>query len=283
MVIDAHVHCAFFKDICGDPERVQFRRDQYGLHKTGPADIKQTLTVMDFAKVDKSILLPLDLTTLSGGTLVSNQEVHKLVELMPDRFIGFASMDPLRSDALEELEYAFKELKLSGLKLNLSRLKLYPMDKQLLPIYDLCLKYNKPVMFHAGLSWEPDAPARFGRPIEYEDLAIEHPDLRFCLAHFGWPWVDETVMMMIKYPNVYTDTSLLYLDSPQRFFDQLFMKNMGPTWIENNFLEQVMFGSNAPRFRPARIREGLESLLLRESSLDKILGENAEKFLGWRE
>lgn len=177
-------------------------------------------------------------------------------------------------------EYAFKDLQLAGLKLNLSRLKLYPMDKRLTPIYDLCVKYNRPVMFHAGLSWEPNAPSRYGRPIEYEDLAMAYPTLRFCLAHFGWPWVDETVMLMIKFPNVYTDTSLLYMDSPKRFFDQIFMKKMGPTWIEHNFLEQVMFGSNAPRFRPARIREGVESLPMRKGSMEKILGLNAEKFLG---
>ncbi|HHY71120.1 MAG TPA: amidohydrolase [Thermoanaerobacterales bacterium] len=280
MIIDVHVHCAFFKDICEDSGRVQFRRNEYALHKTGPADMEQTLTVMDFAKIDKSILLPLDLTTVSGDTLVSNQEVHKLVNLQPDRFIGFASVDPYRPDASEVTEYAFKDLRLTGLKLNLSRLKLYPMDKRLTPLYDLCIKYNRPIMFHAGLSWEPNAPARYGRPIEYEDLAMAYPTLRFCLAHFGWPWVDETVMLMIKFPNVYTDTSLLYLDSPKRFFDQIFMKNMGPTWIEHNFLEQVMFGSNAPRFRPARIREGVESLPMRKGSMEKILGLNAEKFLG---
>lgn len=83
MIIDVHVHCAFFKDICEDSGRVQFRRNEYALHKTGPADMEQTLTVMDFAKIDKSILLPLDLTTISGDTLVSNQEVHKLVNLQP--------------------------------------------------------------------------------------------------------------------------------------------------------------------------------------------------------
>lgn len=282
MVIDSHVHCAFFRDICDSQETVQFRRDQYALHKTGPADLEQTLTVMDFAKIDRSILLPLDLTTVSGGTLVSNQEIQKLVSLRPERFIGFASVDPLRSDAAEELEYAFRELKLQGLKLNLSRLKMYPTDLSLLPLYELCLKYNRPVIFHSGLSWEPDAPSRYGRPIEYEEVAIAYPELRFCLAHFGWPWVEETVMLMIKFPNVYTDTSLLYMDSPRSFFDQLFLKNMGPTWMEHNFMEQVMFGSNAPRFRPARIREGLESLPLKENSMEMLLGLNAEKFLGWR-
>ena len=109
---------------------MQFRRNEYALHKTGPADMEQTLTVMDFAKIDKSILLPLDLTTVSSDTLVSNQEVHKLVNLQPDRFIGFASVDPYRP-MLRGDRICLKDLRLTGLKLNLSRLKLYPMDKRL--------------------------------------------------------------------------------------------------------------------------------------------------------
>lgn len=282
MVIDIHTHCAFFKDICEDPAKVELRRKEYGLYKTSPTEIKQIINMMDLAKIDKSILLPLDLTTICGETLVSNEEVYKVVKVQPDRFIGFASTDPFLPNASEILEYAFKDLKLEGLKLNLSRLKLYPMDERLTGLYNLCVKYNRPIIFHSGLSWEPNAPSRYARPIEYEEVALNYPELRISLAHFGWPWIDETIMLLIRFPNVFTDTSLLYLDSPFQFFDQIFMKNMGPTWIEHNFLDKVMFGSNLPRFRPARLREGLESLPLDKKSLEKILGTNAEKFLGWR-
>ena len=41
-----------------------------------------------------------------------------------------------------------------------------------------------------------------------------------------------------------------------------------------------LFGSNNPRFRPARIKRGLESLPFSAETMAKILGLNAEKFLG---
>ena len=60
------------------------------------------------------------------------------------------------TDALEVLDHAFKDQKLSGLKLNPSKQAFYPDDPMMDPIYKKCLEYNKPIMFHAGMSWEPD-------------------------------------------------------------------------------------------------------------------------------
>jgi predicted TIM-barrel fold metal-dependent hydrolase len=280
MVIDVHTHPCFFDIICEDKERVQTRRSQYGLYKSNPVSMENMITVMDHAGIDKTVLLPLDLTTVSGMEVISNEEIKKIVDLYPDRYIGFASADPHRNDALEHLEYAFKELKLSGLKLNLSRLEMMPYESGLNGIYDLCIKYNKPIMFHSGLSMEPEAPTKYAKPSEYEAVAIKYPELRFCLAHFGWPWIDETLMMILKYPNVYTDTSLLYMDSPKALYEQLFLKNMGPMWIDRNFNHKVMFGSNHPRFRAVRLKDGIESLPMHKKTMQRILGLNAVKFLG---
>lgn len=279
MIIDAHVHPAFFQNICPDTDTLARRRAEYGLYKTGIADMEQTLTTMDFGGVDKSILLPLDLTSVEGSPLVSNEEIAAIVAVQPTRFIGFASVDPNRPDAAAVLRHAFETLGLSGLKLHLSRLGLAPDDERVLPLYEICLAYNKPVIFHAGMSWEPNSPSALSRPILFEPVAIRYPALRMCLAHFGWPWVDEVVMLMLKYPNVYTDTALLYMDSPKDFYGQLFTKNMGPLWIERNLATQVMFGSNAPRFRPARLKDGLLSLGFSPATLKKILGGNAIRFI----
>jgi len=255
------------------------RRQRYGLYKTSPCPLEHTLAVMDHAGIDKSVLLPLDLTTITGEVVISNDEVRTLVSLAPDRFVGFASVDPHRKDAAVELVRCFEDLGLSGLKLNPSSQRFHPGDAIMAPIYELCVKYDKPILFHSGLSWEPNAPAKYARPLEFEDVALEYPELRICLAHFGWPWIEETVMLLIKYPNVFTDTSLLYLDSPKDFYEQLFKKNMGPLWVDRNFADKVLFGSNAPRFRPVRLREGLEKVGFKPRTLEKILGLNAVHFL----
>ena len=280
MIIDIHVHPIYFDAICGDRSREQLRSAQFGIYKQSPYTLEEVLVEMDYGGIDKAVLLAEDLTTQAGDTIVSNAEIQKIVELQPDQFYGFASVDPYRQDAVQVLDDAFKHQGLAGLKLNPSKQRFFPADDLLKPIYRKCLDYNKPLLFHAGMSWEPNAPARYSQPVNFEDVAISYPELRICLAHFGWPWVSETVMLMLKYPNIYTDTSFLYLDSPKEFYEQIFTRTMGPHWLDNNFNDQMLFGSNTPRFRAFKLKAGLEALDLRQSTRQKLFGDNALKFLG---
>lgn len=282
LIIDVHTHPIFYKAISEDKKVLNYRKEQFGIFKQSPSPLESVLQEMDYNGIDRSILLPLDLTTQSGGWIVTNEDVKQIVDLAPGRFIGFASVDPHRRDAAEVLEYAFRELGLKGLKLNPSKQKFYPQDDFMKPIYELCLKYNRPILFHAGMSWEPDAPAKYSHPLHFEEVAIAYPDLRMCLAHFGWPWVHDTVMLLLKYPNVFTDTSLLHMDNALDFYKQVFKTNMGPLWIERNLNDKVMFGTNSPRFKAKRLLPALKAMEFRPKTLEKILGGNAQVFLGER-
>jgi len=283
MFIDMHIHPDFYKPINIDEKLLEIRHKSMNIHLNGLASLDHVFNQMDCAGIDKLCLLGGDYTTTNGVAVVSNEEIARLVNLSPERFIGFASMDPNREDAEKELENAFKNLKLKGLKLNLSRLKMYPMDERLVPLYDLCLKYNKPVIFHSGVSLEPDCEMRFSKPLEFETLAQKYKDLRICLAHFGWPWVQDTAMLMLKFHNVYTDTALLYFDSAREFYKRVFTHDLAITWIDRSLRHQIMFGSNNPRFEQIRMAKALDELGLRESTLKLIKGDNALVFLGEKE
>lgn len=283
MIIDVHAHPVLFGPICEDPERVRFRKQAFGLYKSSPIPMEQVMAVMDHAGVDQAVILAEDYSASMGQPIVSNEEIKKIMDLEPGRFVGFASVDPRSEGALEKLRDAFEVLGLQGLKLNLSHLNMYPDDERLAPIFELCERENKPVMFHCGFSWEPDSPSKYSRPILFEDVAVAYPKLRFCLSHMGWPWVDELCMLLLKYPNVYADTASVFMDSPRNYYEQIFLKNMAPGWLQNNLMDKVMYGSNLPRFRQVRTKDGLEKLNLRQDVLCKILGENAEVFLGMKE
>ena len=206
--------------------------------------------------------------------------MERLSEDFGDRFIGIASVDPLVPDAADELERAFTDLGLRGLHLHLGRSHIWPNDERLQPLFDICEAYNRPIIFNAGMSWEPGSLAKYGRPIEYEELAATRPSLRMCLSRFGWPWAGECAMLMVKYPNVYTDTGILYFDSAREFFDRLFKHEVALTWVDRSLRHQVMFGSNNPRFEQIRMAQALDGLGLRESTVELIKGGNAIDFLG---
>ena len=234
---------------------------------------------MDYGGITQSVLLPLDATTTEGGCIVTNEQAAKLQKIYPDRLIAFASVDPHRQDAKEALIYAFDELGLNGLKLHPSKQKFYPADARLEPLYEICESRNKPIIFHAGTSWEPNTPAKFAHPLAFEEIFIRHPQLRGSLSHFAWPWVREMVMLLIKYPNVYTDTSVLFMDSPEESMKRLFAVDMGEHWFARGFQRQVMFASNTPRFRAFKLKRALDAIPMREAERENLYYRNALRFL----
>ena len=96
----------------------------------GPMDWDEIEAEMNHGSIEKSVLLPLDCTTTSGGWFATNDQVAKLLSLHSDRLICFASVDPHRPDALEELQRAFDELGAKGVKLNPAKQKFMPDDPQ---------------------------------------------------------------------------------------------------------------------------------------------------------
>lgn len=283
MIIDIHVHPAFFEPINEDEELEELRHNELDIHKNGTVPLVHFFNKMKCAGIDRVCLLPEDYnTSMNGKVLVSNEEIKKLVDMAPDKFIGFASCDPHDPQAVEKLEEAFTELNLKGLKLHPSRQNFHPSDSIMDKIYDVCEKYNKPIIFHAGLSWEPHTTTKNCRPTDFEELALNRPNLRFSLAHFGWPWVKETAMLMLKYPNVYTDTGALYFDSADEFYKQILTVDVPITWIDRSLRHQVMFGTNEPRFEMIRMSKSIEKLGLRESTIKLIKGDNAIEFLGMK-
>ena len=165
MVIDMHAFPGFLEEICEDPKRVEFRREQYFLYKQHVWPLSLFVLQMNAAGIDKSVISAEDVTTRAGDTIVSNEEVRKLVDLCPDRLIGFASVDPWRKDAAQVLEKAFGELKLSGLKLSPAIQRFMPNDAMMEPPYAICEKYNKPILFESGMTWVKDSPSRYGNPL----------------------------------------------------------------------------------------------------------------------
>lgn len=281
MVIDTHIHPALFAPICEDQERFRRRCDAMNYHLMKPSDMALLRKQYALADIGRVVLLPEDCSVESGMVEISNDEIAKLVALDAQFYIGMATVDPRRPDAVQELERAFAELGLAGLAVNTARLKMYPMDERLVPLYDLCRKYHKQIIFHAGFCLENNALAKYARPMEFEEVALRWPEVNLCLAHFGWPWVQETAALLLKYPNLYANTALMNFDGPYQLFAKVFKQDMGEYWLDHNLADKVMFGSDSPRIRPVRSKRGLDSVEMLPDTREKIYWKNAMRFFGW--
>ena len=253
MVIDMNVSPAFIEELQSSDEQLAFCRNQMGLYKTDEISIQSMKTLCNVSGIDKLCLLPLDL--FQKGNLGTNEQVSELVHKEPELFIAFASVDPHREDALELIETAFTELGLSGLFLHPSQQKFYPDEEWMYPIYELCIQHNKPIIFHSGMSVRPNTVSKYSHPLRFEEVACKYPDLRICLQHFGWPWIREVCMLLLKY------------------------KDIGEHWIDRSLRHQVMFASEEPRLEQHRMIEAIRQMNWRESTKKMVLGENAITFL----
>jgi len=234
---------------------------------------------MDVAGIEKAVLLPIDCRRARKDAVSSNEQVAELCALSP-RFIGFASVDPLKKNAARELENAVKKLGLRGLKLHPALQDFRPHDRKAMAVYEAAADLKIPLIIHTGMSWAPETPLARGNPLLLEEPAREFPGLSFVLAHWGWPWVWEATALALKYPNVYLDTSCLYYDSPKEFFQFVFSRQIPTTIIERSLRNKIIFGSNYPRVEIKNMVHALKSLALTEGCLRKILRENAERLLG---
>ena len=278
-MIDFHTHPVMIKELINENESLGASiRDIFGLYfPPQPLDI--FLYELDEAGVEKAVLLPIDCTTAHNCRIVSNETISELVN-KHSRFIGFASVDPACGDAPQILERAVKQLGLKGLKLDPALQQFYPNDKEIAyPVYQTCSELNIPVMVHCGMSWAMVGLEKYAHPLQLEEVAIDFPSLQIVIPHFGWPWINETIMLAMKYKNIYIDTSIIYSGTPREVLRHVLAEQIGIHVLERSLPEQVIFGSNYPRADIRRTVRGIRALKMSDSLQHHILYKNASKLL----
>jgi len=207
MVIDGHRH------IAGDYAPILRRMDALGIGKTvligvGVRDL--SLVTIHDSPVFRSHLLFRTLGMLKARRLVGsrafrenllrdprNDDVLRAVRERPDRFAGFAFVNPESPNALPELKRCLEQ-GLRGIKLALVQ---YPTDlrgKNMTALCEVAREFAIPVFMHLGIS---------SAASEAEWLAEAFSDVVFIIAHAGVQRFEETLVLAMRCDNVYVDTS----------------------------------------------------------------------------
>jgi predicted TIM-barrel fold metal-dependent hydrolase len=131
--------------------------------------------------------------------------------------IGVA--DPTRVDAdhLRRAAAALSTGRVRALKAYLGYLHYGPEHPHYTPYYDLAARYRVPFVFHTGDTYSPYAKLRFAHPLLVDDVAVNHPDVRFVLAHLGNPWTRDAAEVVYKNMNVWADLSGLVVGDEAAF------------------------------------------------------------------
>ena len=306
MVIDVHYHVVteewlpenWWKTICGVYVHAL---KEMGMEMS-PEDVKKNIldtfwdpdgdklvAEMDASGIDKTVILPQDLSHTFGAPKVSiemqNKAYADIQKKHPDRIIAFAGVDPRNPDALGLIEKAVKEWGLKGVKMH-PGMGWYPDSPEAYPFMEKVNQLGVPVLTHAGMWVGMNKPCQ---PIYLDTPLITFPNMKIIAAHLGRGWERELCELAVYRPNLGTDFSgwqLAALHNYDGFCRAL------RTALDSFGAGRVFFGTDGPFLRPALPNKDFvqmikslpekapEGVSFTEAEVEAMLGGAAARWLG---
>ncbi len=247
-VIDAHVH-TWTRDIISEKDlearRIAAKRDGSTPQLDSPASSLKK--AMDEAGIERAIILPIDsgLNQEMPLTLTEKTDWH-VDEIRGEKSLStFVGIDPRRGEeGIAELERAVTEKGCIGWKMYPPN-GFYPDEDEFYPLYEKAAELGIPILLHQGFT-SRYKHVKYARPVYVDKVAADFPKLKIILAHMGVPWVDETLMVAAKNPNVLVDVSgwqMFATRSPQKFFQMIVDAKAFRV-----FPNRMLWGSDFPLF-----------------------------------
>ena len=213
----------------------------------------------------------------------------RLAALIPGlKPIGVA--DPNHTDAghLKRVEEQLATGKIVALKAYLGYLHHGPDSPGYVPYYRLAAKFDIPFFFHTGDTWATKAKVKYAHPLLVDEVAVNHPKVKFILAHLGNPWLIDAAEVVFKNENVWADLSGLLVGD-----DNALKLQPDGTITPNTYLADVahdirkafrytekpdrfLYGSDWPLTRMASYRKFIEAVVPKEHH-EAVFYLNAKK------
>ncbi len=263
MIVDCHTHVMWYPDHIGE----QFAEEALAsklvkLKRSGGLAYAANLSRHSYdskpedhwkasATADKVVVFGLQ--AKACGVWVPNELIAGYQAQHPEKVVGWASVDPNEPDCVEQLEHCVQSLKLCGLKLGPVYQHFDPQDRRHWPLFRKCQEFGIPIMWHQGATFPSRARLNWGLPLQLEDIAMDFPDLRMIIAHLGHPWETDTIVLIRKCPNVYTDNSAVHY-RPWRYWQAMV------TAMEYGVEHKILLGSDFPSGTVDNVIDGLRAI-----------------------
>jgi predicted TIM-barrel fold metal-dependent hydrolase len=280
-LIDWHTHC-FAPETVSEAAKEEMKK--HGVRNTeggGPEGYREKV-----AGVAQKFLL---IAPPSGvGTreqrVRNNDFVSEYISQYPGRARGLCCIHPNDEGAVEEVERSMTDLGLHGLKLSPVYQGFDPWDPKAWALYEKVNELNGVVMFHMGGAYPPSATLEWGNPLTLDKVGRTYPDLRIIVAHFGQPMMEETVMLMRKNKNIWTDLSA-------RLHRKWQLYNGLQVAIEYKVQDRILFGSDFPVITTEEARDafvnfndwgdGVKMPPIPDEIINDILYNRPFELMGW--
>jgi predicted TIM-barrel fold metal-dependent hydrolase len=247
--------------ICDVDTRLWSSRDELGPTLGGllRRQMADRLTALDASEeahaagtrpVDRAFVLGFRAERLS--TRLPNDSIAAVVRNRPDRLVGFAGIDPLARSWREDLDRAV-DLGLSGVTVSPSFQGCPPTHSQAMRLWERCVERQLPVVVSRPTPLPQEAILEYDRPTHWDEALRSFPTLRIVFASFGAPYVEETLLLLTKFPHTFTHCAA----SLRRPIDAY-------RWIsaaaDLGVLDRILFASGFPFDTPTAVMERLYGL-----------------------
>jgi predicted TIM-barrel fold metal-dependent hydrolase len=211
----------------------------------------------------------------------------RLAALVPGLHpVGVADPTRTHPDHLRRAEAQLKQGQVKALKAYLGYLHHGPDSPGYLPYYHLAATYRLPVIFHTGDTYSTKAKVRFAHPLLVDEVAVDHPGVRFVLAHLGNPWLTDAAEVVYKNENVWADLSGL-LVGDEAFFRaganqdaiRQAAEAVGKALRYSEKPDRFLYGSDWPLVPMDPYRRFIESIVP-EAHRPAVFGGNARSLFG---
>jgi len=227
-----------------------------------------------------AVVFTVDAETVTGRASAPNEEIAAVAAANDDVLIPFASVDPHRPNAAEEVQRLARDHGVRGFKFHPNIQAFFPNDRTFYPVYEAIEAAGVPALFHTGhsgigtgLPGGGGIRLKYSNPMHVDDVAVDFPGLQIVLAHPSFPWQDEAISVALHKQQVYIDLSGW---SPKYFPEQLVR------YANTQLRDRVLFGSDYPLITPDRWLADFERADFKDDVRQLILKENAIRLLQLR-
>ena len=222
MIIDCHVHLNNY-------------------HENVAVSLDQSLDRLQQAMADAGVSYSLVLTSYRvSAHRPSTAEVVKAIGKIPSLGVvaGISFRNYKQRDLRELADFLDADL-VKGLKLYPGYEPFYPHDPRLKVVYDLAEEFDVPVMVHSGDTYSPEGRLKYAHPIEVDEVAVDHRNVKIVICHLGNPWLVDCMEVVYKNKNVYADFSGLILGQFSEVFED---------YMEEQIAEVILYAGDPARF-----------------------------------
>ena len=249
VIVDVHTHLWESLEQLGEQSARQIRRGSSEEPWERP-DTTQQAYDQAMEPVGYAFILGIECRAI--GASIPAEQVAGYVARHPDKYIGFAGVDPIAPGSTGAVDQAV-ELGLAGVSINPSACGYHPSDTRAMLLYEQCEHLGLPIIVHPGTHLAGSSKLEYSQPYLYDEVARTFPQLKLVIAGAGLPWAEQVLVLIAKHEHCYADLSDLSR-RPWQLYNVLLLA------YQQEVTSRLLFGSDFPFTTPEQAIHNIYSV-----------------------